>query len=186
MSDTVLEPTLVAERPDISHIETEDDTPVDNFPSAKQQRLLTEPLYTSQPIDFPFLVDANIGVFYQINSAPAVPDVLLSLGVAVADDWWAKENRSYFVWEFGKPPDVVIEIVSNKKGGELDRKLNEYAQIGARYYVVYDPQQLIQDTPLRVYELHVRRYVLRPDYLLEEVDLALTLWDGVYEGKQAR
>jgi len=31
---------------DISHLVIEDDTPVDNFQSAKQQRLLVEPLYS--------------------------------------------------------------------------------------------------------------------------------------------
>ena len=32
---------------DIESLVTEDDTPVDNMPSEKQQRLLTEPLYSS-------------------------------------------------------------------------------------------------------------------------------------------
>lgn len=172
----------LAPPPDISHIETEDDIPVDNLFSAKQQRLLVEPLYSSQPIDYPFLADANVGIFYQLHSPPLVPDMLLSLEVEVNDDWWPKQNRSYFVWEFGKPPDVVVEVVSNKKGGELARKLRAYARIGARYYVVFDPQQAIQEQPLAVYELYARGYQLRPDHLLPEVELSLTLWDGVYEG----
>ena len=33
--------------PDIQNLVTEGDTPVDNMPSEKQQRLLTEPLYSS-------------------------------------------------------------------------------------------------------------------------------------------
>lgn len=33
--------------PDIGHIVIEDDTPVDNFQSEKQQRLLVEPPYSS-------------------------------------------------------------------------------------------------------------------------------------------
>jgi hypothetical protein len=33
--------------PDIQGLITEDDTPVDNLPSEKQQRLLTEPLYSA-------------------------------------------------------------------------------------------------------------------------------------------
>ena len=33
--------------PDVEHLVTEDDTPVDNVFSEKQQRLLTEPLYSS-------------------------------------------------------------------------------------------------------------------------------------------
>ena len=33
--------------PDVSHLVTEDDEPLDNLPSEKQQRLLTETLYSS-------------------------------------------------------------------------------------------------------------------------------------------
>jgi len=177
-----LEPLDVSQHPDISHIETEDDTPVDNIFSAKQQRLLVESLYSSLPIDYPFLADTNVGIFYQLHSPPIVPDMMLSLEVEVNDDWWPKENRSYFIWEFGKPPDVVIEVVSNKKGGELARKLRDYARIGARYYVIFDPQHAIQESTLAVYELHVRGYQLRSDYLLPEVELSLTVWEGLYEG----
>ena len=36
-------------RPGVEHLVTEDDTPVDNLFSEKQQRLLTEPLYASWP-----------------------------------------------------------------------------------------------------------------------------------------
>ena len=50
--------------PDIQHLVTEDDTPVDNMPSEKQQRLLTEPLYSSWAgpgAGRPFLAAANVG-----------------------------------------------------------------------------------------------------------------------------
>jgi len=48
----------------IQHLITEDDTPVDNLPSEKQQRLLTEPLYSawSGPgAGRTFLAAANVG-----------------------------------------------------------------------------------------------------------------------------
>jgi len=41
--------------PDISHLVLEDDTPVDNFQSEQQQRLLVEPLYSSDALPSPFL-----------------------------------------------------------------------------------------------------------------------------------
>ena len=179
-----LDPVELPPRPDISHIETEDDQPVDNRFSAKQQRLLVEPIYSSLPIDQPFLADANVGIFYQIKSPPIVPNMFLSLEVEPNDDWWPKHNRAYFIWEFGKPPDVVVGIVSNKKGGEIDRKLRDYARIAARYYVIFDPQKAIQENLLAVYELSARHYTLRPDFLLPEVDLSLTIWDGLFEGSR--
>lgn len=172
-------------RPNISHIITEDDEPVDNLPSEKNQRLLVEPLYTST-LERPFLAAANVGLFGALYQSPLVPDMMLSLGVTVADDWWAREHRSYFIWEFGKVPDVAIEIVSNTEGQETSRKLQRYAQWGVPYYVVHDPQLLIQRTELVVYELHVGQYLPRPDYRLPLINLALTLWDGVYEDKHDR
>lgn len=44
------------------------------------------------------------------------------------------------MWEFGKMPEVVIEIVSNTRGEEAGRKLRRYAQMGVLYYLIYDPQ----------------------------------------------
>ena len=43
----VLLPTAAFAEVDIADLITEDDTPVDNLPSAKQQRLLVESLYSS-------------------------------------------------------------------------------------------------------------------------------------------
>ena len=178
---------LYAPMPDMSHIITEDDEPVDNLFSAKQQRLLVEPLYTAWQEERVFLADANVGVFRGLHLPPLVPDMFLSLDVRVGDeDWWLKENRSYFIWVHGKPPDVVVEVVSNEKGGELDRKMREYAWMGIPYYVVYDPEPTsIQSKPLIVYELVVGEYMPQPDFQLAKIDLSLRLWDGIFEDGQA-
>jgi hypothetical protein len=48
--------------PDANNLVTEDDTPVDNFASAKQQRFLVSSLYSSVK-DQAFLAEANVGVF---------------------------------------------------------------------------------------------------------------------------
>ena len=177
---------ILIERPNIEHLITEDDTPVDNLPSEKQQRLLVEPLYSSWGVDRPFIAAANVGIFGIVNQPPIVPDMFLSLDVQVAEDWWAKESRSYFLWEFGKPPDVVVEIVSNTKGRENDRKLADYARLRVWYYVIFDPQRLIQAERLKVYELRLGEYAPKPDHRLDKVGLGLTLWEGVFEEKQAQ
>jgi len=114
--------------PDIDSIITEDDTPVNNIFSAKQQRLLVETLYSSWARPGQgrsFLADANVGLFYTPRQAPLVPDAFVSLDVQVAEAWWERRHRPYFFWEFGKPPEVVVEVVSNTKGGE------EYGQVSA-------------------------------------------------------
>ena len=175
------------EPPDIDHIVTEDDTPVDNIASEKQQRLLTEPLYSSwagPAPGVPFIAAANVGVFPSVHRPPIVPDVFVSLDVEVPEDWWAKRHRTYFVWEFGKVPEVVLEIVSNRVGGEADRKRRDYARMGVPYYIVYDPQGLVQEEPLRVYARTGTAYRSRPDASLPEINLGLTLWEGLFEGKR--
>lgn len=170
-------------KPDVSNLITEDDEPVDNFPSAKQQRILVEPIYSSSNLQRPFLADSNIALYSTPRAAPIVPDMFLSRSVQVADDWWEKANRSYLLWEFGKPPEVVLEIVSNQKGKEDTDKLHDYAALGVLYYVIYDPQRLLSDDLLRVYQLVAGEYLLRPDARLAEVGLSLTVWYGNFEDK---
>jgi hypothetical protein len=187
------------EPPDVTQIVTEDDAPVDNFPSEKQQRLLVETLYASwegppadqedasrdagQSSPRPFVAAANVGLFLTPKSDPLVPDVLVSLDVTLHEDIWAKEHRSYFVWEIGKTPDVVIEIVSNREGGELDRKRRGYARMKIPYYVVYDPARQLGPKALHVLELRGHLYVAVEPWF-DALNLGLVEWHGEYEGMQ--
>jgi len=170
----------------VEKLVTEDDAPVDNVFSEKQQRLLTEPLFCSWSgpgEGQPFVAMANVGLFFALRRPPLVPDVLLSLGVKLPADIRLKHNRSYFVWEYGgKAPDVVIEIVSNREGGEDTNKLATYAEIGIRYYVIYDPDHLLGAEALRVYRLEgMRFHRLDEPIWFREVGLGLALWQGRYE-----
>jgi len=170
--------------PDVSHLVTEDDTPVDNLIQEKLQRFLVHCLYSSLKLGIPFLAAADLGLFYGINQTESLaPDVLLSLDVSVPEDWSEQRKRSYFIWEFGKPPDAIVEIVSNKKGGELSDKLQKYAQIGVAYYVVFDPLEQLSSEILQVYVLYGRSYQRLQDAWLESVGLGLTVWEGEFEGK---
>jgi Uma2 family endonuclease len=169
--------------PDANQLVTEDDTPVDNFASEKQQRLLVSALYSSTQQQS-FLAAANVGVYHTDGQPAIVPDVFLSFDVQVPENWWAKQNRCYLVWRFGKPPEVVIEIVSNQEGDELGKKLNIYQQMRASYYIVYDPNHQLGDKILRVYELRGRRYFETSETWLEQVDLGVTLWEGKFENRQ--
>src|SRR5438477_4088510 len=145
---------------EIENLITEDDTPVDNFITEKQQRLLTEPLYSSwkEPEGRKCLAAANVGIFESVHKPPIVPDMFLSLDVEVAEEWFEKSHRTYFLWEFGKPPEVAIEIVSNREGGEASDKLERYAQLGVLYYVIYDPMGRLKGEELRIYELESGKY----------------------------
>ncbi len=175
---------------DLSHIQTEDGEPVDNIFSVKQMRLLTESLYASwqdedeQPKAFSAF--ANVGLFYALHQAPLVPDVMVALDVVARPDPSDKKTLSYFLWEFGKPPDIVVEIVSNREGGEDTTKMKLYAQIGVAYYAIYDPDCKLSKRPLRVFERHANAYVefLDPSWL-PRLGLGLCLWKGHYEHHKA-
>jgi hypothetical protein len=176
----------------VDDIVTENDAPVDNIFSEKQQRLLTEALYTSWPGPEdetgrlrPFLAAANVGMFASLHRPPLVPDVFLSLDVTVAENWYEKRHRTYFFWEFGKPPDVVIEIVSNRKGNEAGSKMQEYALMGIPYYVIFDPTSQLSEDSLRVFELRPRSFQHSADNFFPTVGLGVCLWEGSYEGKYA-
>lgn len=183
-SRSPLAPPDLADRPDLAGIVTEDDRPVDNVFSEKQQRLLTEPLYTSWAgpgEGRSFLAMANVGLFHAVNQPPLVPDMMLSLDVATPDEVWSKAHRSYFIWVYGKPPDVVVEIVSNAEGGEEDRKLALYARIGIPYYVILDPERHLSGEVLRLFRLEGGVYRRTVDGRLPSVGLRLGLWTGQYE-----
>ena len=178
---------LVIEAPDVSHLITEDDTPVDNIFSERQMALLRETLYTSWagPGDGrTFVAMGNVALYATNFLPPLVPDLLLSLDVTLPADPLLKEHRSYFIWLYGKPPEVVIEIVSNRKGGELSNKLLDYARLGVSYYVVYDPDAYISREPLRIFARQGARFAETTDRWLAEVELGVTTWRGVYGGME--
>jgi Uma2 family endonuclease len=174
----------------VAELITEDDTPVDSLFSEKQQRLLVHTLYTgwTPPPDEEhpqggrvFWSAANVGLFPVVKNPAIVPDVFLSLDVAAPD--WPKV-RSYFFWEFGKGPDVVIEIVSNTNGGELGGKKSDYKRLRVPYYVVFDPQLWLKQDVLQVFGFQGGKYERLDDAWLPEIGLGLTLWHGIFELKE--
>ncbi len=75
--------------PLVDQLVTEDDTPLDSIFSEKQQRLLTESLHSSWAgpgAGRPFVAMSNVGLFYEVRLPPLVPDMLLSLDVALPAD----------------------------------------------------------------------------------------------------
>jgi Uma2 family endonuclease len=181
------DPALIPseDRPKYDHLITEDDTPLDNLFSERQQRLVTAPLDDSWPGPRDgrnFVTMANVGVFRSDQGPALVPDALLAVNVYLpVGDLLRKENRSYFVWRYGKPPDVVIEIVSNREGGEDGHKLVQYADMGVGYYAIFDPANLLGGGILRVFRLVGKTYQpANAPYWFPEIELGLTLWQGEF------
>jgi len=166
--------------PDISHLVMEDNEPVDGTFSELQRRLLVDALYDSWVTDRDFVAQANVGVFYGLNAPAVVPDVFLSLDVQRRQDVFDR-GRSYLAWEYGKPPDVVIEVVSNPTGGEME-KLDRYASFGVPYVVIFDPEHHLSGRTLRGWQHHGKEYVeLAHLGALPGIGLGLTLWEGTFQ-----
>ena len=168
---------------DVSALITEDDTLVDNLFSEKLMRLLVGILYTSWEPGTPFVAMANVAVYVAYNRPPTVPDVLVATDVQTPPNLMDKEHRAFYSWLYGKVPDLAVEIVSNRKGGELTTKLKEYAFLGVRWYAVYDPTRLIQSEALVCYQLNGNRYDRLEGHAFP-LGLGLVEWEGEIEGQR--
>ena len=170
---------------------TEDDEPVDNLFSEKQQRLTIEVLQSSS-IDWTtrdFMACANVGVYHDKNiRIPVVPDMFLAMDVKHPKSWRKKKNKCYFAWEMGKLPDLVLEIVSNKVGGEESTKKELYAKLGIKYYIVHDPYFYLSKDELKVYQLvRNERYELltESNNFMPEINLGIQIWQGIFEKEES-
>lgn len=174
---------------DWDKIITEDEAPVDSWDTEQHIGLLTDPLYDSwrhSVYGDQFLVAADVGVFFDPDEPPVVPDVFLVLGVRKPPRAPGRRrhtrDKSYFMWETGKPPDVAIEIVSNHKGGEDTEKMALYARLGVLYYAIYDPELELSEQMFRLYRLENDRYIQIDSYWMPEIELGLKLWRGRHQG----
>jgi Uma2 family endonuclease len=160
-----------------------DGLPMDSERQALQMDLLLEPLrlyFAGRDV----YVGKNQIIYYSVeqvrNRDFLGPDVYVVLDVP------DRERRSWVIWEEGKAPDVVVEILSPKTA-ERDRgeKKSIYQDnIGVREYFWFDPE----GGELAGFVLHDRAYVpieREPAGALPcpSLDLALIIWDGDYMGR---
>jgi hypothetical protein len=180
-----LPPELV---PNIDHLVFEDEQPVDSLFAERQQCLFVEPLYASwagPPGSGKIAAMANVGLFREAKQTPLVLDGLLSGNVEVPRDPHPREHHSYLVWVYGQPPDLVLELVSDRSGGELSHKRRDYARVGVAYDVVNDPGRFLGPEVLHAFERRGREYVRLEAPWSPDLGLGLTLWSGVDQGVEA-
>ena len=174
--------------PNYDLLVTEDDKPVDSIYAERQHWLLTTPLNESWkgPGDgCAFFCTTDVALFHTAKEPPFAPDALLSLGVAPPQgDLSLKENRSYFIWKYGKPPDALVEVVSGTDGGELTTKLKGFARLRATYYIVWDPFLYLGDIKLYCFMLEHGNY-LPCDPWFPDLELGVKIWEGVFQNTQA-
>ncbi|NJK59346.1 MAG: Uma2 family endonuclease [Oscillatoriales cyanobacterium SM2_1_8] len=123
--------------PTAADLPDSDETPVDNQLQDDLPQLLKEILRRiwAERNDWFFAVD--MGLYYHPHQPAIVPDALLSVGVPHLKE--ENGRLSYVVWEEGKFPDLVLEVVSQNYNGEYEEKLHQYQELGILYYAVCNP-----------------------------------------------
>jgi Putative restriction endonuclease len=85
--------------------------------------------------------DVSMAIYTDPDRSAIVPDGFLSLNVERVFD---EQMRScYTLWEEKVPPVLVLAVVSTTPGGEYTKKLQEYAQMGVLYYVIYSLEKVL-------------------------------------------
>lgn len=183
ISQSVL-PTL----PSTADLPCSDDTPVDN----EDQNLLPNLLLLllthlwSARMDWYFGVDMAVYHTTGISpKVPVVPDGFLSLGVEHKKG--GKSRRSYATWEEGDVvPMFTSEMVSHRPGGEYDEKVEQYANLGVLYYLIYNPEFWRRDghQPFELYKLEDGVYKLQigEPYWMPEIGLGIGRYQGIVGG----
>lgn len=175
--------------PKIENLVPPTQKPLTTIFAERQQRLLVESLYASRDkvrSDVqPFVAFANMGFYYAVYAPPLVPDVMITVKASLPDNIWDKRKRIYFSWEYGTAPEVVVEIVTDGKGEEDTKKMQDYNRYRVLSYIIFDPQEYLKKGVLRNYALKEGTYELVDTNWIPVLDIGVTLWEGEYEGLKA-
>lgn len=175
----MVSPESLINLPSSQELPSSDDTPVDN---ENQNYIPNFLLFLLQYIwsdrnDWFFSADMAVyhttGVSHLV---PVVPDGFLSLGVERQKGGGSR--LSYVLWEENNiPPIFVLEMVSLTYGGEYDKKMVIYANLGVLYYLVYNPDYWRRDRhqPFELYRLVNGVYELQigEPFWMSEVGLGI-------------
>ncbi|MGH7999316.1 MAG: Uma2 family endonuclease [Brasilonema sp.] len=167
--------------PSSEELPDSDDTPMDNQLQHLIPGLLEAILAMVWANRMDWFFGADMGVYFDPDQPPIVPDGFLSLGVERFFD----ENLrlSYVLWEEEKVPVLTLEVVSQRYRGEYTTKKDEYAKLGVLYYVIYHPTRR-RKPRLEVYKLVNNTYLLQQGnpVWLPEIGLGIGMEREIYQG----
>jgi Uma2 family endonuclease len=160
-----------------------DDTPVDNEDQndiPNWLRIVLLRIWANRQ-DWFFGVD--MGIYnregQRRRSPNLIPDGFLSLGVIRRK---GEHGRlSYVLAEENEViPILALECLSKTYNGEYGSKMQNYAEFGIKYYIVFNPQRRRKHQPLEVYKLEGGQYrLLQGDPVwLPEIELGIGIERG--------
>jgi Uma2 family endonuclease len=160
-----------------------DDTPVDNEDQndiPNWLRIVLLRIWANRQ-DWFFGVD--MGIYNregQRRRTPnLIPDGFLSLGVIRRKGEYGR--LSYVLAEENEViPILALECLSKTYNSEYDQKMQDYAEFGIKYYVVFNPQRRRKHQPLEVYKLEEGQYCLQQGepVWLPELELGIGIERG--------
>ena len=163
-----------------------DDQPVDNELQLLLLTLLRAVLSLAWADRNDWFLGVNLGLYYDPKQPAIGADAFLSVGVPRYRGSERGLRLSYLLWQEQVVPQWVLEIVSQQPGGEYDKKLAKYAEIGVLYYVIYNPEYWRRDQhePFELYRLEQGRYVRQAGEPLwmPELGLGIGRGQGLHEG----
>jgi Uma2 family endonuclease len=170
--------------PTAEELPDSDDTPVDNELQELAPTLLKAVLAYLWKDRTDWFFGIDMGIYYNPDEPPIVPDGFLSLGVESVKS----ENlrSSYVLWEEqGILPQLVLEVVSKKYRREYSGKKDFYEQLGILYYVVYNPLRRRKPS-LEIYKLIQGKYlpVIGNPVWLPELGLGIGKERQIYQGRE--
>jgi len=196
---------------DLQRLPTEDDLPYDDGRPMETQRHVLQLMLLQETLQYHWrhrndvYIGANMFVYYSLPQAELVtwelayefgerkdpppearafrgPDFFVVLGVE------KRERKSWVVWQEGKAPDVVIELLSasTAKVDKGKKKRIYQNELRVPEYFWYDPFS----GELAGFKLHEGVYEpIPPDergrLISRQLELALVRWEGVYKDVEA-
>jgi Uma2 family endonuclease len=113
-----------------------------------------------------------------------LPDIMVALGAGEDDPVYGVLRKQYRIWHEDGPPDLVIELASKTTVGrdKLGKK-EDYAALGVREYVQFDPLEEFLQPGLQAYRLRDGVYeAVAPADDGSMPSLALIGYDWVRDG----
>jgi Uma2 family endonuclease len=184
MSEIILAEPSVQLPPTQAELPCDDGIPMETQRHKFQMDLLIETLWPWLEARPDGYVSGNMFVYYSLaqlkNQDFRGPDFFAVLGVP------KKERLSWVVWEEGKPPDVVIELLSESTAAQdkNEKKLIYQNLLRVPEYFWYDPFN-----PNDWAGFYLSRGVYQPispnaehQLVSQSLGLALVRWQGNYRG----
>lgn len=170
--------------PTQANLPCDDGVPMETERHKKQMDLL---VYSLEPwlIQHPQggYVGGNMFVYYSFKQIRQQdfkgPDVFVVLGVPHG------ERKSWVVWEEGKTPDLIIELLSEStaKEDKTRKKLIYQNQLKVAEYFWFDPFNPDDFAGFRISDNCYEALPLESDHFVsQQLGLTLIRWQGVYKG----